>query len=661
MVLAQDSNWYKQNVYTGTNTEYKFIRQYAPTLYKITETGAVDGTVKSFTDEYGRTYTAWADSAKLKGATIYAKDYEEAVATYENQGVDLRTLKKDLGFADDTQVKVITDGTPDAQGEASAKITGTLGGRGSVVEVYDEETYYKVVVINTYVAVVGNIGKDDKTVTLSALNTTSSARTTAVASVEGLTKGDVVSFNKGKLTGSTVEAYNVTKLEATSVVIDANGTDKTEAYIRQGETKYFASKMIGYSTDARTSVSATLAKIGTADVYLDTYGNVLYVETATQKYTKTVDGYFYVLQTVATVKKDGFNNIEAVSAQAEVLDLDTGKTYTINESVIEDKGAFKRTDEFGVATGSAFTASGEDLDSSVNAFYSYYKMDDGTYVLKSVTNTTYANGTQVSGSYGDNGTVIEEGKAVVYASGTKSTQFTGYATASTKLTTIAYDAGTSKWKAASTVTGYTNFPAVPAAATGTNTKTLVLSDGKTIDQIYVVYPGTVASSAVAADPNVYGVLTAVGEEVNNGDNTYTYNYTFKTNNVETTYQTTTKLAISDANIGTVYKLTTDGPFNAVSLATSTNLYGYAATNNESGACLVTAVGDGYIVVKTTSDYSVPASASWGSEAVVYLMDGCQTATLKPDSEGLVKDAIVHIYKSLDTTNHNGEAAFITVE
>jgi hypothetical protein len=656
---------------------YRFIRQYAPTLYKITNGTATDSAV-NFTDEYGRTYTAWADSYKEKGATIYAKDYDEAVATYENVAVDAKTLSADLGISGSTALELWVDGekvasNADAFNGTSAlgtELRGTFGGRGSVVEVYDitsgSTVKYKVVVINTYVAVVGNIQKDAKTVTLSALNTSSTARGTAVASVEGLTKGDVVSFNIGKkLQGtSTVTAYNVTKLDSTSIVVDATGTDKTDTYIRVGDTKYFASANYGCSATVIADTLTNIGALGTADVYLDTYGNILYVEAATAQVVKQPDGYFYVLATRNTVST-ALGQQTACTANAKVLDLDTGRVSVINKAIINDKGTYKFIDEFGKA-GSAVTNDAADVESGATVgYFGYYVMDDGSYVLKAVSSISEAD----VGTYSTTSKVIiAKGSATVLKDESGSgTNFAGYATATTKLTTIAYTDIPAVKYTPSTVTGYTNFPKVQVdATTAANTKTLVIGNGKTIDHIYVLQPKDI-DTTVVSDPYTYGLVTEVGEVTINADQTKTYHYTFNIKGQTVTYETDHQLATSVTYTGSstnseasaevaknnVYKLTVDGP-----VAVDGRLVPkyYNASYNAKGEATITQVGDGYIVVEYEDDGN--ASNALKTD-LVYLDEGYTLVNLTPDADGLKVGATVHVY--ISAYSGDEKACFITVE
>jgi hypothetical protein len=662
MVLAQDSNWYQQNVYTGTNSEYKWIRQYAPTLYKVQEDDSTD--IHSFTDEYGRSYTAWADSKKAKGATIYGKDYDEAVATYENVAVTYQTLSKDLGITGEEAVTYIRDGsavtntgtkpgTFKGDGALKADLSGSFGGRGSTVQIYKSGSTYKVVEINTYVAVVGTIGKDAKTVTLNKGETSE-----AIASVEGLAKGDIVSYNLGTAkTPSTVTAYNVTKLEnATAITTEASGDDKGEAYIRQGETKYFASKNLQAASSVPTEINAAskIKAIGEANVYLDTYGNILYIAAGSKTVTKQPNGYVYVIEKQSKTSVEGLVNGTAAVAARKIVNLETGEVSTVTEAVVKaPNGSYYYANQWGTAGTTAVTASSSASNSqndggveAVGSYVAYYLLDDGTYVFEDTINpSAYIDPTITKGSSSEV-VLIEKGKAVVAETDD------AYSTASTVLTTITVDHD--KYTPTS-VTGYANFPEIKESSTDDVTKMLVLKDKDKITNIYILNGSTTAGTA-AADPNTYGMLTAIGEVTTTVDGVQTFNYTFKVNGEEKTYQYKEDQELDQDDVGTVFMIGA-APANKLTALTD-QTYGYNETSNPTGSAKVVSVGDGYIVVKAAEKASKPEYSE--NAEVVYLMSGCRVEGLKPDSDELGVDSIVHIYKSQDS-NHTGEAAYITVE
>jgi hypothetical protein len=246
MVLAQDPTWYQEYVYTGDAKDYKFVRQYAPTLVASTAS-----------DVYGREYKTWTNGKTGANAETFATS-DTLVASYENQAVKMEKIEDDLDLltGNEAEFELYVDGVKtagyvkDADVQTYVAANDELGGRGSVVEVYSHtpsvangNTYYRIVVINTYVAVVGQIKPNDTTVTLTYLNgydatanDNAGANTygTAKASVEGLAEGDIVSFNVGQVV-KKISAYNVTKLTGAAVTVTAignTGMPANEDYVR---------------------------------------------------------------------------------------------------------------------------------------------------------------------------------------------------------------------------------------------------------------------------------------------------------------------------------------------------------------------------------------------------------------------------------------------
>jgi hypothetical protein len=294
-------------------------------------------------------------------------------------------------------------------------------------------------------------------------------------------------------------------------------------------------------------------------------------------------------------------------------------------------------------------------------------MDDGSYVLKAVSSISEAD----VGTYSTTQKEIIAEKSATVLKDETPTNFAGYATATTKLTTIKYTdanelAGTPEKYEPTTVTGYTNFPQVKAASTASDTKVLVIGNGKTIDHIYVLKPTDVGTTVVT-DPYTYGLVTEVGEVTINADQTKTYHYTFNIKGQTVTYETDHQLTTGVTYTGSstdsetsaevaknnVYKLTVDGP-----VAVDGRLVPkyYDATDNAKGEATITQVGDGYIVVEYEDDaYTNNALKT----DLVYLDEGYTLVNLTPDADGLKVGATVHVY--ISAYSGDEKACFITVE
>jgi hypothetical protein len=645
-------------VYAGDSSNYKFIRQYAPTLYKITSDGTATGVVKPYTDEYGRTYTAWADSRTAKGATIYAKDYDEPIATYENVKVDQMTLTKDLDIASTDSLLLYVDGAKITDTDVNTNDTiakglttyTAFGGRGSTVEIYKlAANSYKVVVINTYVAVVPAIGKDDKTVTLSVKALADdSVVTTASASVEGLTKGDIVSFNKGA-TVDKISAYNVTKLEGTEVEVTATGTTNpgNESYVRINGEQVFASKNVGRNATT-ASTTATMSVVKTGTFYYDAYGNVLYYADTAAQAAKAPDGYAYLYahQVKAAVTTDLTASTPAKAA-AKLIDISTGAVSVVTEAVVQKGPDYYLANEFGTASATKIEADKTDTDIAASGkFVAYYVLDDGSYVFKDVA-TSFSTGVdaaEITNSYASVKNITAKGVATIDGvSG-------AYADANTKVTAIAETTAGTKYTVTSVV-GVNNFTTIASADSSKTTKVFVQRSGNKITNI-VILKGNGTASDAAIDGNTYGMLKEVGDVTIADDNTKTYHYTFVVNGNDVTYTTenTGIVALTNSAVGSAFKLTTEGPFGAEAL---TNKF-YNVSTNEKGLVEVTAITDDYIVVKAAGTYTNPAA-----ETLVYKSKNFQVTDISKEGEGLVVGANVVLY--MDSSDAAAKAVYVVVQ
>jgi hypothetical protein len=584
--------------------------------------------VLSLTDEYGRSYTAWADSKKLKGATIYGKDYDEPIATYENKTVTLAELTKDLGIVGDDALNLYENGSN--SGKATTTFTNdgsSLGGFGSVVEIYKvAANSYKVVVINTYVAVVGTIGKDDTTVTLTAKNESAQTRVTATASVEGLTKGDIVSFNMGA-TVNKISAYNVTKLEGTAVKVTASGTDKDGAYVRVDGEKVYASKMV--SKDATTaSTTATIANVKTGTFYYDSYGNVLYYENTTANVNKPVDGYF-LLEAINASEGDSTNTLldtSAAQAKVKVDDLATGEQSVVSLAVANyDKGLSADYKwYFADNTGAAVTDADHEVTPSkaaslyaTDTVYGYYKMDDGTYVLEKLADISAANLANTSGWVSGTDVIANKGEATVKGAADV------FADANTKLTVLSPKAAPAVGYSATTVTGIANFPKV-VFTTGDKVFYVTGANSR-ITEVVVILANAVTDNEV--DTNTYAMYQGDGDIATDDNGTaISWDYNFVLNKEVVTYTSTTNLntKLKSDNLNKVFKITTDGKFDAT-----------LVTDTVTGT--VQQITDSYIVVYAT-DHNV----------VVYLADNVQYGASAPNLSEMTVGSSVIVYNGTQT-------------
>jgi hypothetical protein len=625
MKLAQEESWGDSYLNSTNDKNYKWIRQYVPTLVKDTTTK---------TDEYGRSYTVWADKTG-KGQTVYAEDLGETVASYENQKVTAKNLSDDLDMTSATNIVVYEDGVKDSTnttvGAKLSSASAYLGGRGSVVEVYDitaegaATPTYQIVVINTYTAKVGEIKKTDKTVKL----TYAADGSYIEVPVEGLAKGDVVSFNLGKNAKGNAEAYNVTVLESANIKVTATGTAQPEgaAYVRIDGTQTFASENILY--DEKSDASA-IGEIVAGSVYYDTYGNILYVGEA-EVNNKTVDGYAIVKasnSTMSTSLLDG-----SVAAKLKIVDLATGTESVVDQAIVNDQGTWKYADKNGkasTATGAAvgtnnnlvFTNDAASASTAVVAdtIYGYYVLDDGSYVLETV---ALSGATLLT--YSANEVIADKGVATFKTEA-------NYADSTTTLTVLTEDKGA---YTASTVTGIANFTKL--VAPNNNAKALVVADS-TKHQIKAVY--VLGSSNGATTAKTYGLFKGYGDY---NVETKVQEYNFLIGDDIVTY--TAKQAGGTADNSSfaqnvVYEISVDekGDLKTTDVAAT-------AVGTTASPKVVTKVTDSYIVVDGTA---------------VYFNDNIQTVDLSKDETGLKDGASVIYYTETSGTPSKTTVVFITV-
>jgi hypothetical protein len=591
MQLAQSSDWQKQYVSTD-DTKFKFVRQYAPKLDSRTDE-----------DDFKRPTKIWVDDTDLAVSkqTVYATGTYDMVASYENESVKIGKILDDLGEAETAYSSKIEKLYIDGYDTTVSGANQEVGGRGSVIEVYEVNNKYRVVVINTYAA--------------KATETTYNGK--KVGAVENLAikdgsvkKDDIVLYTKvaGALNVATkIVSYEV--IEGTDAQVSAVGTDKGEAYLNIGGEKKFKSA---------TYVNATYGSITEATFYYDTYGNVILTEDTTV-FNKTVDGYLYVTNFECKAASTSILNGSDAQAKLEVIDLTTGTKSVVNQAVVYDPVSTKwfYAKQDGTATSTEVgAASSTDNNvaiarSGVNqvaaGFYGYYLLDDGSYVLEELSAPTTVVATDASSS-NTSGTIIDKGVATVAgAAGI-------YADANTTLT---YLTATGATYTATTVTGIANFPKLTGKSA---TKVLTVNNDKNkITAIYVIEAEDGATVA-----KTYGMFKDYGEyDYATGVQTYY----FVVNNDVVSY--TKKTGAADNSTYTknkVYDVSTDAKGELVAVANDSTVKG--------------------TVVDFTNDYIV---VNTGSNVVVYYSDDVQKVDATKDQTGLVPGAYVVVYKGASIT------------
>ena len=241
-------------------------------------------------DDFGRPCYKWVNDKTGSKKVTYATINAAAVLSYENQEVTAADLWTDLGMtttstnagkpADYTQkadVKTYTDGdsNTDTITAKSGDKTNKLGGKGSTVEVYEESTdnngvvTYCAVVINTYVDVVE---KWNKAVT------NKNDEITEKESIELDTgkKFETTDFTKDDV-NETVVLYTKADNVIKSVKVAEMVTAKAEKLVTKSGTTTLTADGVEYVDSLKTKTKVNTLTVGTKyDLYLDTYGNVIY-------------------------------------------------------------------------------------------------------------------------------------------------------------------------------------------------------------------------------------------------------------------------------------------------------------------------------------------------------------------------------------------------
>jgi hypothetical protein len=453
-------------------------------------------------DKFGRP-TAKYQAAGAKDP--YATYVADPDLTYEDQTVEVADIVKALGD-DDAKFVTYEDGYAASTTPAAPTDKATVGHKGSTVEVYtiDAASHsYRIVVINTYAK---------KLVKADVVAATADAE--AYIQVEGsagagryetadYAEGDVILYTQTKNGSGTTAIVSVEKAESAEGKPTGSGNDGY-AFVRiDGEKVYLSNGIVG-----EKNTNALIAALTNATLYFDTFGNIVYAqETSATVSERTVDGYVYLIAGQATDANE-LAGTEA-SAKYQILDLATGTKSVVNAAIVADAaGTVKYATKDGTAGNVEVS---QTLSPAAGTFYGYYKLDDGSYVLESVTDESVSGGVQY---------VVKDMKQL---GGSLETSF--YVGSSTELTYVAKET----YKV-TTVVGNANFPTLTSTVDTTTTKISVVKNVKTnmIEKIFVFDATPSAEEVVSASS--YGMYVKDGEYDKASD---TQEYVFLVNGVET--------------------------------------------------------------------------------------------------------------------------------
>ena len=336
------------------------------------------------TDDFGRESVAYTNGMSGLYEVVYAKFAPVAVKTYTTAVTNAK-LATDLGAgatpATGVSVTVITDGAAASATGINKTTTGSIGGQGTLIEVYKTgEKTYDVIVINTYVRKL--VAAD---ITKAAPATAFTDAVKASITLNGLTYytdafkvNDVVIYTK-----TATKIVSVAKAE--SVVGKVNAT--AAGYIRVD-----GNMMLISAANVDSAVIGTTAgyKVDAANeytYYLDSFGNIVKAEAGVT--APVAKNYTYVIAGSSVAGTSTTSLFETTTrdaaAKAQIIDLATGEIKIVDIAVVKGTGAntgkFFYADEQGKASATEVATGTAGL--TAEKVYEYSTLADGTYVFGS--------------------------------------------------------------------------------------------------------------------------------------------------------------------------------------------------------------------------------------------------------------------------------------
>ena len=335
-------------------------------------------------DAFGRPANVWTYDKDEVGTYAKAAD-----ASYTD-AVKSGTLYTDLGLSKTTTASVVVDGEAAAGFDVKKSDSTKTGGKGVLTEAYvDDDKNVTLVQVNTYVGQVSNVVtaddvKDDEKpyIEITGLTGNGGKFETAVSYAED----DIVLYT-----------YDKSEKEVKSVAL-AEKVEDLELTSTTGSTKFVAGGTT-YEYNAVNHKDSVVLK-DSINVYLDTYGYVVYVE----KYEAGSSNYAFVLD---TKKNDVEWSTDKATYTAKLL-LTDGTVVTVNtddQNIVDGtKGNYKNTfvsytvdddDVYTLATKDVTSAKGTSIDvtkgtSKFTADTTYYANSSTIFLVYDNTNEEYA-------------------------------------------------------------------------------------------------------------------------------------------------------------------------------------------------------------------------------------------------------------------------------
>jgi hypothetical protein len=480
--MAYNAIWYSvEGNHTG---DWAYDSENGVWVERITAgEGSIAGEVYNLSwdntkDAFGRKTKTITDGDKVE--VVLA---DEPVLTYTTATTDGK-IAAALGATVTKKVNltVITDGDAAAAADVAKTGDNVIGGNGTLVEVYKTaKDTYDVVVINTYVATLAK-----KDITAAKKATASQDAAAAYITIDEMTY-ETDAFAAGDVVLYTVvndEIQNVVKASSVSGSITASA----KGYVRVNGTKYELSANAELTAGAGTlAVSST-----TNTYYLDSYGYI--IEAAAGEVAEVETDYIYVLNTAAAASKSNGDASDlftestssAASAQAQVLDLTTGKISVVNQGVVKSTdGKYYYADKTGAATTNlvANLAADRTDGAFTPAIYEYATLSDGSIVLVKAADLATV--------------TTEKGKASLGNDDSVSGKYANASTVITLVETTANESGAVVSATVTTYTGIANFPTLTAESalvvankSGLVSSIVVVKEKETEETVnYAIYAG----------------------------------------------------------------------------------------------------------------------------------------------------------------------------
>ena len=591
----------------------QFAEKYFPDLKGTTES-----------DDYGRPATTWKVKSKEVGTYANTPDL-----TYTDE-VKGKAIYADLGKGKIAHGKITLyvnglDKTDDLDSkfELTKDCSKKVGGKGTLTEVYfqeaknaNEDDSVIIVEIETYLAqATSDYDKDDEELSIEfkASGAPSVDTTLSLDDLSNLADFEdedyvlVTIAAEDKDKASTQYVESIVKAEKVTATVTSYTVDDS---VTAGGTKY--SYNATFEPDNKYNIKDEY------DLYLDTYGNVIYTDGVSAD-----DDVVYISQ----IAKDGKLTSSKVIGAALFLD-GSYKEITLNKDVANDK-KFKDYQPSEVET---FNESGI-------GWYSFKEKSNGSYDLTKKIGAAVEESTENK---------ITE-KDSIKVNGVRATSKTQF------IVTGALD------ESGKAYTGIKNVPAITNASTGDKAEVSIVMDGHYAKYVLIVLNDAKDKSTAKSGDLVYILESAPTDETVNEDEDTIYTYDAIVNGKVTSVDINSDADVVGAKGAVEIGLYEDVVYTDKVITDMTKA---EADDNDFDKC------EDYTIEKYTQDVKVTQkgsvvtfkddSAATGNG--YYLADNAKimVVTVKADKNGaMVYDEVKTVTAKKLVADYSGEACTVT--